>query len=276
MKRALLLLVFFLASGVFGQTRTQRVMSGKDIFRAYRLAVVQIGLPERFSGVGFITSADGFVITANHVVATRESGHRNFAQEIQVYVTDASGRTTAYPAKPAKQDEGRRVGNDTALLKITAHGLPYVKMGDWNEVDVADQVTVIPAFPRWGTMLLIGTVANKTRVVFGESGASPADVILFQAPVRNGFSGAPIFSSSGHVIGITNTKAFGISPALEALRQKIAATSAGITVGGVNFLTIGADIITGLDQGLISGLGTGVSVSYAKEVQVSQTSTSPR
>ena len=137
-------------------------------------------------------------------------------------------------------------------------------MGDWKDVDIEDDIFIIP-HPDVGTMLLRGIVSGKgpARTDFGPL---PVNMILFQCPVRNGFSGAPIFSPSGLVIGIVDTKVFGIAPALDELRTAWLSSQShgrvaimGIDVGG-SFI----ELINNLDQNLISGLGSGVDISYAK------------
>jgi S1-C subfamily serine protease len=100
-------------------------------------------------------------------------------------------------------------------------------------------------------------------------GPKPVDTLLFQAPIRNGFSGSPIFDSSGRVIGIEDTKVFGISPALGALRDKWAATLSGgsVRIMGIDIAGSFTETINNLDQNLISGLGSGVAIHYARDLK---------
>jgi S1-C subfamily serine protease len=97
----------------------------------------------------------------------------------------------------------------------------------------------------------------------------PVNTILFQAPVRNGFSGAPIFNSQGHVVGIEDTKVFGISPALDNLRTKWMATRGhgAVAMMGIDVSASFLELINNLDQNLISGLGSGVAIDYAKRLR---------
>jgi S1-C subfamily serine protease len=118
-----------------------------------------------------------------------------------------------------------------------------------------------------GCIALEGVVA-KAAASQTQLGPKPVNTILFQSPVRNGFSGSPIFSSKGKVVGIVDTKVFGISQTLDELGSKWeAAGNAGVSVGdafmGASFL----EIINNLNQNLISGLGSGVDIEYAKQLQ---------
>lgn len=266
-------LFLFFSSISYGQT----AVSPSQIFHAHRLAVVQIFRPDGVYGVGFIVSADGLVVTANHVATTRESNFTNFAQGIKVEVADAAGRINLYPATPVAQDSENRVNYDTVLLKIQAHGLPYVRMGTLNEVSIGDRVTIIPFIPQWHRMMITGIVSKKESVKYADLGPRPVKVVLFQAPVRSGFSGSPIFSSSGYVVGIVNTKVFGISEALEAAQNNIANGSkmGTVIITGVNPLAVESELIRNLDEDLISGLGSGVAIDYAKEAQKSEAAANP-
>jgi hypothetical protein len=71
------------------------------------------------------------------------------------------------------------------------------------------------------------------------------------------------------VVGIVDTKVFGISPALDVLRQQWTSTSSQVSVqiGGVDIGGSFIQVINNLDQNLISGLGSGVSIEYAKKQQ---------
>lgn len=264
MRIIILALCFPLACAASAHGRESR----KQIFRAYRLAVVRIVRPNAF-GVGFITSSDGTIVTANHVVSTESSGYRDFSKSIKVLVTSASGKTTAYRPLPLPQSPERRVNFDTAVLRIPARGLPHVELGDADTTAVGDDIAIIPAFPGLGTMLLEGTVSGKSLVVYRSLGPLPMKVIFFQSPVRNGFSGSPLFNSHGQVVGIVDTKVFGITPALESARKQIEAgeRSGRVILTGVDPLAIEMALIQGLDQGMISGLGSAVDIDYAKEVE---------
>lgn len=88
-------------------------------------------MPEQFDskslGSGFITSQDGYILTAAHVVEN--------AKEILVKLTDRR----EYVAKVVGAD--RR--SDVALLKIEATGLPKVDIGDPTKLKVGEWVLAI-------------------------------------------------------------------------------------------------------------------------------------
>jgi S1-C subfamily serine protease len=254
-----------------GIANAQNLLTGKEIYGINCKAVVQVYVNGQFSGVGFLTSADGTIMTANHVVTTRDSNFRQYADHIQVLV---DGYTAPFVATPiTTQISGDQVNYDSVLIKITsASQLPYVKLGSWKDVDVSDRLTILPSWPGLGCIALEGIVA-KSAPVQTPLGPEPVNTILFQSPVRNGFSGSPIFSPKGNVIAIVDTKVFGISTSLDELRNKWLTTSSQgrVAIMGIDLAGSFLDLINNLDQNLISGLGSGVAIDYAKQLQAAQT-----
>jgi serine protease Do len=84
-------------------------------------------------GSGFIISADGYVVTNNHVITADGQGE---VESITVNMPDG----TEYPAKLI----GRDAASDLAVLKISASKpLPFVKFGDSRSARVGDWVIAI-------------------------------------------------------------------------------------------------------------------------------------
>jgi serine protease Do len=84
-------------------------------------------------GSGFIVSADGYVVTNNHVITADGQGE---VESITVTMPDGS----EFPAKLI----GRDAASDLAVLKISAgRALPFVKFGDSRSARVGDWVIAI-------------------------------------------------------------------------------------------------------------------------------------
>jgi len=144
-------------------------------------------------GSGFIITADGYVVTNNHVVAPNGR-----AGEIQsITVTMPNG--TEYPARLV----GRDAASDLAVLKIDGQkNLPFVKFGDSSKARVGDWVIAIGnPFGLGGTVTagIISAVYRNTG-----SGSAYDRYIQTDASINRGNSGGPMFDMNGQVIGINN------------------------------------------------------------------------
>ncbi|MEQ1770655.1 MAG: Do family serine endopeptidase [Devosia sp.] len=137
-------------------------------------------------GSGFIISADGIIVTNNHVIAG--------ADEIQVFLTDG----TRWPATVLGADDK----TDLAVLKIdTGRPLSFVEFGDSDTADVGDWVMAIGNPFGLGGSVTLGIVSARNRNI--ESG--PYDqFIQTDAAINQGNSGGPLFDMDGKVVGINS------------------------------------------------------------------------
>jgi serine protease Do len=142
-------------------------------------------------GSGFIISADGYVVTNNHVIAPGARGAS--VDEITVTLPDRK----EYIAKVV----GRDPTSDLALLKINATGLPFVRFGDSTRARVGDWVVAIGNPFGLGGTVTAGIVSAVHRV----TGGGAADrFIQTDASINQGNSGGPMFNLQGDVIGINS------------------------------------------------------------------------
>ncbi len=143
-------------------------------------------------GSGFIISADGFVVTNNHVVAPNQ---RATVEEITVTMPDG----TEYEAELVGAD----AASDLAVLKIKSETtFPFVKFGDSSAARPGDWVMAIGnPFGLKGTVTsgIISAVYRNT----GQGGAYDR-FIQTDASINRGNSGGPLFDMRGNVIGINN------------------------------------------------------------------------
>jgi serine protease Do len=146
-------------------------------------------------GSGFVISADGYVVTNNHVVTGGGDG-RSPVESITVTLSDR------------KEYKARLVGRDQlldlALLKIEAKGLPFVTFGDSRGARVGDWVVAIGNPFGLGGTVTAGIISALHRNI----GAGQYDrYIQTDASINQGNSGGPMFDLTGSVIGI-NTAIF--------------------------------------------------------------------
>ncbi len=144
-------------------------------------------------GSGFIISADGYVVTNNHVISPPDS--RAKLESITITLPDG----TEYEADLVGAD----VASDLAVLKIRANRtFPFVRFGDSSAARVGDWVVAIGnPFGLGGTVTsgIISAVYRNT----GQGG--PYDRFLqTDASINRGNSGGPLFDMRGNVIGINN------------------------------------------------------------------------
>ncbi len=137
-------------------------------------------------GSGFIISADGYILTNNHVVAD--------AVNVKVKLSD----DRELEAKVVGTDER----TDVALVKVDAgKDLPFVKLGSSEHARVGDWVVAIGNPYGLSHTVTAGIVSAKGRVI----GAGPYDdFIQTDASINPGNSGGPLFNLAGEVVGINS------------------------------------------------------------------------
>jgi serine protease Do len=143
-------------------------------------------------GSGFIISADGYVVTNNHVVTADGRGQ---VEEITVTTPDG----TEYPAELVGTD----AASDLAVLKISrGESFPFVNFGNSEEARVGDWVIAIGnPFGLGGTVTagIVSAVVRSTGI-----GGAYDRYIQTDASINRGNSGGPLFDMEGNVIGINN------------------------------------------------------------------------
>lgn len=138
-------------------------------------------------GSGFIVSADGYVVTNDHVVGK--------ASEIIVTMDDG----TKHDAELIGTDER----TDLAVLKIkSSEKFPFVEFAS-KTARVGDWVLAVGNPFGLGGTVTAGIVSAHNRDI----GSGPYDYLQIDAAVNRGNSGGPAFNLDGKVIGV-NTAIF--------------------------------------------------------------------
>ncbi len=140
--------------------------------------------PRQFmaAGSGFVISADGYIVTNNHVVEN--------ATKVTVVFDDG----TEQVAEIVGTDER----TDLAVVKIDGTDLPFVnfeseasRVGDW-------VVAVGNPFGLGGTVT-VGVISGSGRNIGGNN---YGDFLQIDAAVNTGNSGGPAFNTKGEVVGV--------------------------------------------------------------------------
>src|SRR5215218_3109260 len=143
-------------------------------------------------GSGFIISADGYIVTNNHLI---QSASGNGTVD-QVTVTLTNRRE--FPARIVGRDET----SDLAVLKIEGRNLPYVNWGDSTKARVGDWIVAIGNPYGLGGTVTAGIISALHR---GITGVGAYDrYIQTDAAINMGNSGGPMFDLNGNVIGINS------------------------------------------------------------------------
>jgi serine protease Do len=135
-------------------------------------------------GSGFVISADGFIVTNNHVI--------DGADEIKANFPDGTSLDAVLIGTDPK--------TDIALLKVTPEKpLPFVVFGDSDASRVGEWVLAIGNPFGLGGSVSAGIISARNRDI----NAGPYDdFIQTDAAINRGNSGGPLFNMDGEVIGV--------------------------------------------------------------------------
>ena len=161
----------------------------EDILRRFFGLPPQSQKPEKRTpsvamGSGFAISADGFILTNNHVID----------ESSQITVTFTDGRE--YTAQLIGGDPN----TDVALLKIDAKDIPYLAFADSDTLKIGEWVCAI------GSPL--GFQGSFTHGIVSAKGRTELDIIPIEefiqtdAPINVGNSGGPLVNMEGQVVGM--------------------------------------------------------------------------
>ncbi|SDL07460.1 serine protease Do [Paracoccus chinensis] len=134
-------------------------------------------------GSGFVVSADGLIVTNNHVIEG--------ADEIEIeFYSGARLPATLVGTDPT---------TDIAVLKVEAENpLPFVSFGDSDAARVGDWVLALGNPLGQGFSATSGIISAKSRALTG----TYDDFIQTDAAINRGNSGGPLFNLQGEVIGV--------------------------------------------------------------------------
>ncbi|MBP1757192.1 MAG: peptidase and chymotrypsin/Hap [Firmicutes bacterium] len=144
------------------------------------------------AGSGVILTADGLIVTNNHVI--------DGAQTISVRLSD--GQT--YPATLVGTDSQ----TDVALVKIDATGLVPATLGNSDQMAVGDLTVAIgnPLGELGGTVT-DGIISALDREITLDD--QPMNLLQTNAAINPGNSGGGLFDAAGNLIGIVVAKSSG-------------------------------------------------------------------
>ncbi|WP_320672489.1 S1C family serine protease [Patulibacter defluvii] len=168
-------------------------LSAREIYQRSKDAVAFVtaaGGQGTATGSGFVVSADGYVVTNEHVI----DGARRVTVEI--------GDRKAVPARVVGVD----ASTDVALLKVDSGGtrLPVLSLGDSTSVQVGDATYAIGNPYGLDRTLTTGVISALHRSIQSPNGYAINDVLQTDAALNPGNSGGPLLDAGGRVIGVNS------------------------------------------------------------------------
>ncbi len=184
------------------------------------------------AGTGFVLSADGYIVTNNHVIAEGDSP----------VVTFADGTTE--PATIVAGDPSR----DLAVLKVDRADLVPLAVGDSDEVRLGDQMIAVGyALDLNGEpSVTAGILSAKNRTIVAENGAQLVNLLQTDTAINPGNSGGPLLNGRGEVVGINTAIAgqaqnigfaIAITPVMDVIEELRAGTRSRPGVDGRHHAT---------------------------------------
>jgi serine protease Do len=149
--------------------------------------IVEVG-----KGSGFIVSSDGYIVTNRHVVSLVDGLFDVVLNNGTSYTAEVLARDAVY---------------DLAIMKISAKGLPYLRLADSNTLDVGQSVIAIgDALGEFKNSVSVGVISGLSRSVNAGDGRGALErlerVIQTDAAINPGNSGGPLINLRGEVVGI--------------------------------------------------------------------------
>jgi Do/DeqQ family serine protease len=143
------------------------------------------------SGSGVVVSADGYIVTNNHVVEN--------ANDITVSFNDKNAMKAVVVGKDAS--------TDLALLKVEATNLPALNFGNSDNVRLGQWVLAVGYPLNLETTVTAGIVSAKSRSIGIHAQKSKSAIESFiqtDAAVNPGNSGGALVDAEGNLIGINS------------------------------------------------------------------------
>ena len=150
------------------------------------------------TGSGSVISADGDIITNNHVVAVADTG----GATLTVSFSDGTNADAELV--------GRDPNTDLALLRVTdASDLPVIEMGDSDQAEVGQAVAAVGSPYGLEGTVTAGIISALHRPVIMPLASDPNQASVYgaiqtDAPINPGNSGGALVNMAGQLIGVNS------------------------------------------------------------------------
>ena len=142
---------------------------------------------QQVSGSGFIVTADGYIITNNHVVDS--------TNQVNVILSDGA----TIPARIVSTD----IFSDLAVLKVEGKMPGIAVLGDSDNLKPGEAVIAIGSpLGDFRNSVTVGVISATGRNLDSGNGYEMENLIQTDAAINSGNSGGPLVNLAGEVIGI--------------------------------------------------------------------------
>ncbi|MCA8974088.1 MAG: Do family serine endopeptidase [Planctomycetes bacterium] len=230
---------------------------GDDLFRQFfgQRLDPRAALPEQHvvgQGSGFIISDDGYILTNNHVVGD--------ADAVTVRLQDGREFTAT--------TVGKDQHSDVAVIKVDATGLPALKFGNSDKLEIGEWVMAVGSPFGLSSSVTAGIVSAKGRNAVGLTDYD--DFIQTDAAINPGNSGGPLVNLDGEVVGM-NTAIFSRSGGYMGIGFAIPANMAkAISRQLIDHGAVTRGYLGVLIQDIDAALGKSFGVAANKGILVAQ------
>lgn len=270
-KKNFYFLLIILVSSQFSNLNAQNSLV--NTFKAIKGKVVQIICYDiDKKGTGFVIDRDGYLLTANHVVAdyvikNTELTSVNYSDSIYaIFDHGDTLRLNLIISKNWKTDLDP-LFFDFAILKIDDKTIEPLQIGKYDDVEIGNEI-IFSGFPLSSEHLTNHTgIISAKYIKKGIFGNINQKVYQIDGSINKGNSGGPLISLVDQkVIGIISTREGGISNELDAIKKQIQdwkKLRIKVTTAGVDQSDAILNLINTLDRYISVGIGHAISIEYA-------------
>ena len=152
-------------------------------------STVVVNARRRFPASGLVWSADGVIITSDHVIER---------DEVEVFLPDGS--------KHSATIVGRDPGSDVAVLKIAASGLTPAVRAPQGSAKIGSIVLAVGRPSNEGPMASLGVVGSIGGPWRTFRGTEVEGYLRSDTTFYPGFSGGPLIDAQGRVVGMNSSR----------------------------------------------------------------------
>ena len=153
------------------------------------------------SGAGIIISADGYILTNNHIVSSSSDSDFYEVSSATKVTVKLFNDETEYEAKIVGTDEQ----TDLAVIKIDKNDLPKAEFADSDNIKVGEFAMAVGSPLGMQDSVTAGIVSAVNREVTDTDGKTYT-LIQTDAAINAGNSGGALVNSKGKVIGVNTLK----------------------------------------------------------------------